>query len=149
MNENVPSKTVKSAGPNRSTTQVTSLDESRFSPTSKKLEIVGVQTVASFVSVPPPTAMDEYYERHVLLFGRHVKVKLLLRPASIHIRNVGNPGDTIPSSRIGLLSHRADLCISGRDRCKKTANEGRRRSKNRSPYESEMTLQKRKRGREF
>src|ERR1700732_2155152 len=92
--------------------------------------------------------MDEYNERHVFLIGRNVKINLLLRSASIHIRNVCNPGDTIPSSRIGLLSDRADLRMCRRDRRKKPTNENRRRTiKERGPSESEkVPFHKRKRG---
>jgi RND family efflux transporter MFP subunit len=108
-------------------------------PASRTLltELQVPNPIAGLISVLPAATVDKYDERHVLLFGRNVKVKLLLRSASIHIRNVGNPGDTVPSSRIGLLSYRADLCVCGRDRREKTANENRRRIKNRGPPELE------------
>src|ERR1700688_1900817 len=106
--------------------------------------MVGVRTFADLISMFQAAAVYVHDERHVLAFGRNVEVKLLLRPASINIRNVGDPGDTICPCGIWLLSHRANLCICGRDRCKKTANENRRRIENRGPSESEkMPIHKR------
>src|SRR4029077_15958639 len=110
-------------------------------------EIAGVQDIAGLISMLPAAAVHVHDERHVLPFGRNVEVKLLLRAASINIRNVGNPGDTICPGGIWLLSHRANLCICGRDRCKKTANENRRRAKNRGPSENEkVPIHKRTKG---
>ena len=112
--------------------------------------MVGVRTFASLISMFQAAAVYVHDKRHVLPFGRNVEVKLLLRPAPINIRNVGNPGDTICPSGIWLLSHRANLCICGRDRCKKTANENRRRIKNRAPSESgKVPIHKITRGREL
>src|ERR1700688_3097917 len=84
-------------------------------------------------SVLPAAAMDEDDERHIFLLGRNVKIELLLPAASRHIRNVGDPGDTISSSPIGLLSHRPDLCIHIRDHRQNTANEHHRKFQNRDP----------------
>ncbi len=76
-----------------------------------------------------------------------VKVQLLLGPASLHIRNAGNPGDTVPSGRIRLLRYGADLRVGDSDRRKKTANQNRARIKNRSPPETEkMPDHKKKEG---
>src|ERR1700722_96727 len=95
--------------------------------------------------------MDEYDQRHTLMVGRDVKVKLLLGSASVHVRNVCNPGDAIPCSRIGLLSHGAGLRIYDCDGGKKSANESRRRTiKNGGPSENQkVPFHKKRGGREF
>src|SRR6202035_731083 len=109
--------------------------------------MVGVRTFAGLISMFQAAAVYVHDERHVLPFGRNVEIKLLLRPAFVNIRNVGNPGDAICPSWIWLLSHRANLCICGRDRCKKTANKNQRRIKNRGPSESaKVPIHKRTRG---
>jgi hypothetical protein len=101
------------------------------------LKIVGIQAVAKFITVFVTTPVNKDDERGVLVLRWNVKVQLLLRPASLDIGNVGNPGDTVSSGRIRLLRFGADLRVGGSDRRKKTANQKRARTKNRSPPETE------------
>ena len=64
----------------------------------KPLEIVRVYAVARLVAMLPPSSMDVDHQWSAITVCRNVKVDLLLRSATCHIREVGNPGNAMRDS---------------------------------------------------